>query len=124
MKKNYIILIVAIVIVVIIGAIVVLNKTKTNSDNQTITVTTNGGVPYSWKYDVSDNNIISIEQSSKSLNNNEGGSVEVYFKVIPKKEGSTTLTLNYENIQDNTIEKTKKYDITVNKDLKVTINEK
>lgn len=123
MKKNYIILLViAIVIIVVIGAIVILNKA--NSDNQTITVTTNGGVPYSWEYDLSDNTVISIEQSSKSLNKNEGGTINVYFKVIPKKEGSTTLTLNYKNIQDKTIEETKKYDITVNKDLKVTIKEK
>ena len=125
MKKK---MIIVISIILILGFIfLILNRKQpntetSNSNNNTITVTTNGGVPYSWEYNLSNENIVSIKKTSKPLNNNDGGPVSVYFDIIPKKEGTVILTLNYTSVVDMEIIETKKYSIEVDKNLKVKIN--
>lgn len=126
MKKKMILVISIILILGFIFSILNRKKNNTkisNSKNNTITVTTNSGVPYSWEYNLSDENIVSIKKTSKSLNNNDGGPVSIYFDIIPKKEGTVILTLNYIGVVDMEIIETKKYSIEVDKDLKVKINE-
>lgn len=128
--KKYIIII-GILIVVGVGLISLniiksnsnnTNSNDTNSNNNRITVNTNGGVPYSWEYNLSNEDIVTIKKSSKALNDETvGGLIEVYFDVIPKKEGKVFLTLNYKDIRNNTIEETKKYSIEVNQKLEVKI---
>lgn len=119
MKKK---LVVIIMFIIVFLSIILLLLTKKELKGKIITITTNGGVPYSWEYNLSDENIVSIKKTSKALNDNDGGPIEVYFNVIPKKEGTVILTLNYIGILDKTVIETKKYTIEVNNDLKVKID--
>ena len=88
-----------------------------------IKVNTNGGVPYSWEYKIDNENIVEIKQSSKALNKNEGGPVEVYFDITAKKEGNATLTLEYKDVRDQHVEKEEIYQIEVTHDLKMNIQD-
>lgn len=126
MKKK--VLIIISIVILLIFILLLLNLKKFNSNikktdsSNTIVVTMNSGVPYSWEYNLSDESIVSINKTSKVLSDNDGGPIEVYFNVIPKKEGTTFLTLNYTSILDNEIIETKKHKIEINKDLEVKIN--
>lgn len=90
--------------------------------NNTITVQTNGGVPYDWQYELSDDNIVSVRETSKVRDKDlAGGVVDINYIIIPKKTGTTIMTLKYINITDNSIDKYKKYKIKVDKYMHVSI---
>lgn len=93
------------------------------SEIYTITVDTNSGVAYSWEYELSADDIVSVKRESRALNNNEGGPVEIYFKIKPEKEGTAVLLLNYESLIDGSVAERREYDITVDENLNMTVSE-
>ena len=100
------------------------NSTKTASNE--IVVTTNGGVPYVWEYEIKDQSIIKFDNNTvKNLDpDSEGGRIEEHYTFKGLKKGTTTITFKYTDVRDNKAKETKEYKVTVDKDLNVTIKEK
>ncbi len=125
-------LIVIIFIALIIGSIYILlnsnncflgkcEKTINKSGPQTIELFTSGGIPYLWKYNVSDESVIRIEESSEVKENMPGGKVSLKYKIFPLKKGETMIIFNYEEITTNKSIETKKYKIIVKENLEMLI---
>ena len=123
MNNNDKVLIVGIVLAVMVLGFALYSTISKNGSNNTyrIKVDTNGGVPYSWSYKVDDEGLVEVKESSKALNDNEGGPVEVYYDITPVKEGKTTITLEYIDITDQHVEEQQIYEIEIDKDLKMTV---
>lgn len=123
--KKYIICSIIALLILIIGLIIIAcSRKKEFNDKAVIELSTNGGVPYNWEYTIEDKSIVKLDkQDSKAKNNLEGGPVELkyYFKGV--KEGNTTITFNYKNITDETVDETKVYNVIVDKKLKIKIEE-
>ena len=95
-----------------------------DKEESTITVQTNGGVPYDWQYKLSKDDIISIKETSKEYDKDvAGGVVDIKYIITPLKKGTTMMELKYINITDNSIDKMKKYRIKVDKYMHVSIVE-
>ena len=95
-----------------------------DKEKSTITVQTNGGVSYDWRYKLSKDGIISVKETSKEHDKGvAGGVVDIKYIITPLKEGTTMMELKYINITDNSIDKMKKYKIKVDKDMHVLIVE-
>lgn len=100
---------------------------KRNAKEFEIVQNTNAGIPYTWKYEIKDKDIIKfVKKSSKQLSNKEisGGRVREYYKFKALKKGKTTITFNFVNFTNNKIDKTKTYNIIVDDRLNVYIKEK
>lgn len=124
--KKYIICSIIALLILIIGLMVIAcSRKKEFDDRAVIELSTNGGVPYSWEYTIEDENIVKLDdKDSKEKNSTTaGGPVKLmyYFKGI--KEGNTTITFNYKNITNDTIDETKVYSVIVDKKLKIKIEE-
>jgi len=100
------------------------NSTQTSSNE--IVVTTNGGVPYVWEYEIKDNSIVKFENNNvKELDPGmDGGRIEEHYTFKGLKKGTTTITFKYTDVRNDKAKETKEYKITVDKDLNVTITEK
>ena len=111
-------------VVVLLLALGVMVYYYLGKEKATITVQTNGGVPYDWQYELSNDDIISIEETSKEHDRNvAGGVVDIKYIITPLKKGTTMMELKYINITDNSIDKMKKYRIKVDKYMHVSIVE-
>ena len=77
-----------------------------DKEKSTITVQTNGGVSYDWRYKLSKDGIISVKETSKEHDKDvAGGVVDIKYIITPLKEGTTMMELKYININDNSIDK-------------------
>ena len=94
--------------------------------NDEVILKTNGGVPYVWKYSISNKNIVKFKCKKVEVKdkNVAGGVVVEYYIFSGLKEGSTKIKFEYKNIIDNKIEKVKLYKAIVDKNLDVKIVEK
>ena len=118
--KTFIAGIILAAVIIAFAVYSMFSKDGTNNSYR-IKVNTNGGVPYSWSYKVEDESLVEIKQTSKALNNLDGGPVEVYFDIKPIKKGNTILTLEYKDIRDQHIEEKEVYEIEITDELKMTV---
>lgn len=115
MNKKLIIILTSLICILSITAIILFNVDE--GKTLEITVTTNGGVPYSWQYEIEDEEIVKFVkkytiEGDASL---DGGTVSINFVFEGLKEGKTIVKLKYVNVKDNSIEKEKVYSVKVDK---------
>lgn len=115
MNKKLIIILTSLICILSITAIILFNVDE--GKTLEITVTTNGGVPYSWQYEIEDEEIVKFVkkytiEGDASL---DGGPVSINFVFEGLKEGKTIVKLKYVNVKDNSIEKEKVYSVKVDK---------
>ena len=121
MKKKILIIIIALLL--IIAAVVLILKSFCGWEDK-ITLITNGGVPYNWEYTIEDSEVATFDRmDSKAKNELAGGEIENTYYFAGLKEGTTTIIFEYKNITDGSIDKTKKFKVKVDKDLKVKVKE-
>ena len=96
----------------------------TLNNEGTIKLKTNAGIPYTWKYEIEDEEIVKyIGKKEKIKHKNMTGSeTELYYKFKGLKKGETIVTFNFVNFVDNKAEKTEKYKVKVDKNLNVIID--
>ena len=123
MKKLVIILSI-ILVFIIVGIIILLNCGEKNKQLE-LTYTTNGGVPYKWEYEISDNSIIEFVKSYEIENQNKDGmvgapiSTNYVFKGL--KKGKTTITFRYISIIDGSISKEEIVNVKVDKNKNISL---
>ena len=120
MKKILNIILILILSIFLTGC-----KNNKNLDNKII-VSTNGGVPFVWEYEIEDKTIVKVDKTeSKELSPGvAGGKVEKYYYFKGIKKGKTTVTFKYNDIRDNSTSETKIYEIIVDDNLNTKIKEK
>ena len=113
------------IILFIIGLILGLTACLINNEEKTLELTynTNGGVPYEWKYEIEDKNIVEFVKSYEVENNNNmvGSPISINYVFKGLKKGTTTITFKYVNITDGTIEKEEKLNIKVDKNKNISL---
>lgn len=113
------------IILFIIGLILGLTACLINNEEKTLELTynTNGGVPYEWKYEIEDKNIVEFVKSYEVENNNNmvGSPISINYVFKGLKKGTTTITFKYVNITDGTIEKEEKFNIKVDKNKNISL---
>ena len=123
MKKLVIILSI-ILVFIIVGIIILLNCGEKNKQLE-LTYTTNGGVPYKWEYEISDNSSIEFVKSYEIENQNKDGmvgapiSTNYVFKGL--KKGKTTITFRYISIIDGSISKEEIVNVKVDKNKNISL---
>lgn len=123
MKKKIIILIIIIfILILLLGLFFLLLNSKVKEFE--IVQKTNGGVPYNWEYKIKNNDLIEFKKLIVDENKNDivGGKITKHYVFKALKEGTTTITFKYVGLDKTVIER-KVYDIVIDKNLKVIINE-
>ena len=132
MKKGIFfgISILAIIIIVICIGIKSTNK-STNNSNKTaeVVVEAQGSIPYDWEYTIADTSIIKFKETKEVTNDNSdevmlGGGTEQHYIFEGLKKGTTTIKFELKSFVSTDIAETKNFDVSVDKNLKVTITEK
>ena len=123
MKNRIIIFIIALVVTTI--CIFGVFFYKKGSKELILTAKTNGGVPFTWEYEIEDTSVVEfikrdsyVEDKYKDL---DGGPVNVTFTFKGIKEGTTTITLKYVDFRDNTISKTEKHKVKVDNNMNISL---
>ena len=91
--------------------------------NDGVILKTNGGVPYVWKYSISDKNIVKFKCKKVEVKNKNmaGGVVVEHYIFSGLKEGSTRIKFEYKNFTNNNVEEVREYKVIVDKNLKLKI---
>lgn len=99
-----------------------------NSKELKLTYKTNGGVPYEWKYKITDESIVKFVKTkditSKGDKKLVGGPVYINYIFKGIKKGKTTITFKYVNIVDGTVEKEDKIIVKVVKNKNISLVDK
>ncbi len=119
MKKNIKIILLIITIILITGC----SSNNKEGESLLIELSSNPSTGYTWTYDISNNDIISIEEDYDDSNCEENtvgcGGYNVYnIKALKKGETTITFTYSFPN-KVNSEEKKAVYVITIDKDLKI-----
>ena len=84
----------------------------------------NAGIPFKWVYEIGDEDIVQFEESYQIRNDNtdgrSGGAIDTKYVFKGIKEGTTTITFKYMNI-DGALEKEIIHHVSVDKDNNVTL---
>jgi len=136
MKKGIISGIIILAIVIIGICIGVKSPDKSNS-NQTnisdrtaeVVVESQGSIPYDWEYTIADTSIIKFKETKEVTNDDSeevmlGGGKEQRYIFEGLKEGTTTIKFELKSFVSTDVAETKNFDVSVDKNLKVTITEK
>lgn len=136
MKKEIISGIIILAIVIIGICIGVKSPDKSNS-NQTnisdrtaeVVVESQGSIPYDWEYTIADTSIIKFKETKEVTNDDSeevmlGGGKEQRYIFEGLKEGTTTIKFELKSFVSTDVAETKNFDVSVDKNLKVTITEK
>lgn len=136
MKKGIIFWIIILAIVIIGICIGVKSPDKSNS-NQTnisdrtaeVVVESQGSIPYDWEYTIADTSIIKFKETKEVTNDDSeevmlGGGKEQRYIFEGLKEGTTTIKFELKSFVSTDVAETKNFDVSVDKNLKVTITEK
>lgn len=136
MKKGIISGIIILAIVIIGICIGVKSPDKSNS-NQTnisdrtaeVVVESQGSIPYDWEYTIADTSIIKFKETKEVTNDDSeevmlGGWKEQRYIFEGLKEGTTTIKFELKSFVSTDVAETKNFDVSVDKNLKVTITEK
>lgn len=137
MKKEIIIggLIVVLAIIVMIIGVKTANKPNSNQAEATsktaeVVVEAQGSIPYDWDYTIEDESIIKFKELKEDTNDNSdeemmlGAGKQQHYIFEGLKEGKTTIKFELKSFVSTDIAETKNFDVSVDKDLKVTITEK
>ena len=119
MKKILLILI----LLILTGGLIFYIGTK-SSKKLELVYETNGGVPYEWKYEIEDENIIKFVKKYEVENKNNnmvGAPIKIKYIFKGLKEGTTKLIFKYINITDKAVAKEDTYKIRVDKNKNITI---
>lgn len=107
------------------------NKNQANVTNKTaeVVVEAQGSIPYEWEYTIADTSIIKFKETKEVTNDDSeeimlGGGTEQHYIFEGLKEGTTTIKFELKSFVGSDIAETKNFDVSVDKNLKVTITEK
>ncbi len=121
MKK--IILIVLCIIGFVLGFIA--GFTDTKSKKLELVLETNGGVPYVWKYEIENKNIVkyvkSYEKENKNKNGMVGAPIKTAYVFKGLKKGTTKIIFKYTSIVDKSVVKKEVYTVKVDKNKKISL---
>ena len=126
-KKKIIILI---IIIILICAFVILSHNFKNNEiedkkNAEVVLETYGGVPYEWRYNIDNSNLVRITEKTENMSEPdvEGGQFLIHYIFDGIKPGKTYIKFNYVDFrEDDKIEKTEIYEVIVDEKLNVQIN--
>ena len=115
------------ILIIFLAAIFVVIRIVSRGESKQIELTykTNGGVPYTWQYEIEDESIVKFVKSYEIENQNKNGlvgapiSINYVFEGL--KEGVTTITFKYVNITDGSIDKEEKNIIKVDKNKNISL---
>ena len=136
MKKGIISGIIILAIVIIGICIGVKSPDKSNSNQTNISdrtaevfVESQGSIPYDWEYTIADTSIIKFKETKEVTNDDSeevmlGGGKEQRYIFEGLKEGTTTIKFELKSFVSTDVAETKNFDVSVDKNLKVTITEK
>lgn len=123
-KKGIFILI---PIVLLIGALVIFLILKKGTETGYVTLETHANEIYEWKYEIENKDIIKFVEKKQSGDlegkTPKGKIIEKYY-FEGKKPGKTDLSFTFTNTKNGSYLDTKYYTVTVDKKLKLTIEEK
>ena len=107
------------------------NSNQTNISDRTaeVVVEAQGSIPYDWEYTIADTSIIKFKETKEVTNDNSeeimlGGGTEIHYIFEGLKEGTTTIKFELKSFVSTDVAETKNFDVSVDKNLKVTITEK
>ena len=107
------------------------NSNQTNISDRTaeVVVESQGSVPYDWEYTIADTSIIKFKETKEVTNDDSeevmlGGGKEQRYIFEGLKEGTTTIKFELKSFVSTDVAETKNFDVSVDKNLKVTITEK
>lgn len=107
-----------------ISIVLLLCACTNKSDKLEIKFKSNPSTGYTWKYTVSNKDVIDIKEAYDDSNcpkDVTGCGGQMIYTINPKKEGKTTIKFRYLRPWDeSTLWYTATYEITVDKDLKVS----
>ena len=85
------------------------------SKNLELTYNTNGGVPYEWRYEIKDKNIVKFvkKYTINEEKNVDGGRIDINYVFKGLKKGKTTITFKYVNTIDGKVKKEEKVIVKV-----------
>lgn len=75
-----------------------------------LTYKTNGGVPFEWKYEIKDKDIVKFVKKYEVSNEKEivdGGEVDINYVFKGLKKGKTTITFKYVSIEGEVVKEEK-----------------
>jgi len=129
-------IIICIVIIIVVCISIFIIKHFNNKNNETIKHTDtkkgrlelvysiNAGIPFKWLYVIGDEDIVQFEESYQIRNENtdgrSGGAIDTKYVFKGIKEGTTTITFKYMNL-DGTLEEEIIHHVSVDKDNNVTL---
>lgn len=119
--KYFIIIIVALIVFFLINYFL---NVKKQSGIFEIVEKTNGGVPYVWKYEIKNKDIVEYVETidvNKAGKNTVGGPVEQHFKFKALKKGNTIIRFRYLSVVNSSVDQDKTYNIYVDNNLNVKI---
>ncbi len=107
------------------------NSNQTNISDRTaeVVVEAQGSIPYDWEYTIADTSIIKFKETKEVTNDDSeevmlGGGTEIHYIFEGLKEGITTIKFELKSFVSSDVAETKNFDVSVDKNLKVTITEK
>lgn len=134
MKKEIIIggLIVVLAIIVIVIGAKTANKPNSNQavgKTAEVVVEAQGSIPYDWDYTIEDESVVKFKELKEDENGNSeemmiGAAKQQHYIFEGLKEGTTTIKFELKSFVSTDIAETKNFDVSVDKDLNVTITEK
>lgn len=108
-----------------------LNSNQTNISDRTaeVVVESQGSIPYDWEYTIADTSIIKFKETKEVTNDDSeevmlGGGKEQRYIFEGLKEWTTTIKFELKSFVSTDVAETKNFDVSVDKNLKVTITEK
>lgn len=109
-NKRVIILICLFVLGLGLGLTAYLLSSDDSSKKLELTYKTNGGVPFEWKYEIKDKDIVEFVKKyeiSKEKELVEGGEVDINYVFKGLKKGKTTITFKYVNLEGEVVKEEK-----------------
>lgn len=107
------------------------NSNQTNISDRTaeVVVEAQGSIPYDWEYAITDTSIIRFKETKEETSDDSeevmiGGGEKQHYIFEGLKEGTTTIKFELKSFVSDDIAETKNFDVSVDKNLKVTITEK
>jgi hypothetical protein len=124
MNKGILILI---PIVILVGCLVIFLLLNKDTKTGYVTLETHANEIYEWKYEIDNKDIVKFVEKKQSGDlegkTPEGKIIEKYY-FEGKKPGKTDISFTFTNTKNGSYLDTKYYTVTVDKKLKLTIEEK
>lgn len=122
-NKRVIILICLFVLGLGLGLTAYLLSSDDSSKKLELTYKTNGGVPFEWKYEIKDKDIVEFVKKyeiSKEKELVEGGAVDINYVFKGLKKGKTTITFKYVSIEGEVV-KEEKHTVKVDENKNISL---